>query len=374
MIPPIKLYFKSAQGGDNIEIDTFTSYHFDRNILIPASAFRFTAPGVDKEKRLSIRSGDYVFIYGADKTGEKQIGTGWIDETDTHITPSRIEYVLTGRDTLGAFVDNDAVDSDNKIINSAHLSLENILKILLKNTRIPQGFKTQQLPNGLFLLQTNPGETKANIMQRYLEFTNCLMWTDSSGQVTIGKPNFAQETSGKLILNKFGKNNNCLEGRVRRNLNQVIRRIVTQLQSTEQVDPTPRTLNNNIEEMKLFPGVGRSVFRLFSYGSGNDVVNNLSGVAVGGNPWAIGKQLSQREIAKDNMKVLDVEIVLQGHINSRGNLYNIDQIYDVLIEDENLYEPMYVYACSYELTLEHGMMTRLRLCKINTIVATAAQT
>jgi prophage tail gpP-like protein len=374
MIPPIKLYFKSAQGGDNIEIDTFTSYHFDRNILIPASAFRFTAPGVDKEKRLSIRSGDYVFIYGADKTGEKQIGTGWIDETDTHITPSKIEYVLTGRDTLGALVDNDAVDADNKIINSAHLSLENILKILLKNTRIPQGFKTQQLPNGLFLLQTNPGETKANIMQRYLEFTNCLMWTDSSGQVTIGKPNFAQETSGKLILNKFGKNNNCLEGRVRRNLNQVIRRIVTQLQSTEQVDPTPRTLNNNIEEMKLFPGVGRSVFRLFSYGSGNDVVNNLSGVAVGGNPWAIGKQLSQREIAKDNMKVLDVEIVLQGHINSRGNLYNIDQIYDVLIEDENLYEPMYVYACSYELTLEHGMMTRLRLCKINTIVATAAQT
>lgn len=372
MNSPIELNFKSSKNNVIGNINTFTSYNFARNILVPASAFRFTAPGVDKALRQSIRSGDTVSIFATnDENTKVQLATGFIDETDTHVQPSKIEYVLTGRDTLGALVDNDSVDAQNKIQNTTQVSLPTILKLLLQNTRTPQGFIEQQVPNGLFLFQTNPGETKATSMQRYLEFTNCLMWTHPDGRIILGKPNFKRVSSGSLVLNSTGNTNNVLEGRARRNVNQAIRQIITQLQGLDQVDATPFTIQNSMNDLKERPGVGRSIFRFFSYGSGNDTVNNLSGVGVGGSPWAIGNQLSQREIAKDNMKILDVEMVVKGHINSNGGLFNIDQIYDVQMEDDGVNEPMFVYSCSYEMTIEHGMLTRLRLCKLNTICATS---
>lgn len=380
MMKPIELNYKSASTNPSVigikgnkVINTFTSYNFDRSILTPASAFRFTAPGVDKEIRKSIRSGDIVSLYGFDdKDVRQQLATGFIDETDTHVTPMSVEYVLTGRDTMGALIDNDSVDDKNKIINTEKIPLEVIVKYLLKNTRMPQEFIRQQLPNGSFLFQTNPGETKASALQRYLEFTNCLMWSHPDGRMIIGKPDFAQQSSGKLVLRTNSALNNCLEGRVKRNLNQVIRKIITQLQGLDQVDTAPFTINNDIGDLKSIPGVGRSIFRFFSYGSGNDVVNTIVSTGPTGSPWQIGNQLSQREIAKDNLKVLDVEVVVQGHLNSNGKIFNIDQVYDVDIEDDDVKEPMYVYHCSYELTIDHGMLTRLHLCKLNTIVATSA--
>lgn len=65
--------------------------------------------------------------------------------------------------------------------------------------------------------------------------------------------------------------------------------------------------------------------------------------------------------------------MVEGHFNEFGYLYNVDQIYNVDILDEDIKEPMYVYHVSYELTLEHGMMTRMRLCRLWTICAYADQ-
>lgn len=371
---PIEIDFKSSLTRAIGKISTFTSYMFDRNILSPAAAFRFTAPGVDKSLRQSIRSGDIVSIYCFDEDEKKiPLATGFIDETDTHVTPRSIEYVLTGRDTLGQLVDNDSVDSSNARIYTTSLPLLEIAKLMVKNTRLDPNVIGQQIPNASFLLQTNPGETKATALQRYLEFANCLMWSDPAGRLIVGKPNFKKASSGKLILKSDSLSNNCLEVRVRRNTNQAIRQIVTLLQAAQDVQPTPFTINNNIRDLVKTPGVGRSVLRTFTYGQGNDVVNNLSGTGVGGSPWAIGNQFSQREIARENMKVLDVEVVVRGHLNNNGGIFNIDQIYDCEFEDDTVNEPLYVYACSYELTVEHGMLTRLRLCKINTICATSEQ-
>lgn len=365
--------FKSAKTGQVGLIATFNSYNFMRSILSPAAAFRFTAPGVDKDIRMALRSGDTVSLYGFNfENTSIPIATGFIDETDTHVLPGNLEYVLTGRDTLGALVDNDSVDAQNKIINTQQVNLSFIARKLLENTRIPQQIIEKQLPNGLLLFQTNPGETKATTLQRYLEFTNTLMWSSPDGRLIIGKPDFTQASSGKLVLREDAIENNCLEARVRRNTNQAIRQIITQLQGLEQVDADPFTILNDDSDLKKQPGVGRSLFRTFTYGQGNDTVNTLSGTGVGGSPYAIGKQYSLREIARDNVKILDIEIVVEGHLNSEGQLYNIDQIYDVDLSDDDVYEPMYVYSCTYELTLQHGMLTRLRLARLNTLCATSA--
>lgn len=368
----------NTNGAFNNSINTFNSYSFDRNILVPASAFRFTAPGLDKSVRMAMRSGDTVALYAVDDNNKKwPLATGFIDETDTHITPSNIEYVLTGRDTLGQLIDNASVDANNKIVNTENVELKTFMQTLLSNTRVPQGFVPQQLPNGKLLINTNIGETKINALQRYLEFMNCLVWTNAQGQVVIGKPNFSQPVSGLLTM-EFSdvRKNNLLEARVRRNTNQAIRIIATQLQTLAQVDAGQFTTVNNDQDMQRVGPykVGRSVSNVFSYGQGSDVANQISQV---GNqsaaPQVLGAAYSRREIARENIKVLDIEVVVSGHFNEAGTPYDIDQIYDVQIEDEDVSEEMYVYSCNYELTLEHGTLTRMRLCRRgNTLVDGAA--
>ena len=373
---PIELDIKKASSSATsipIPLKTFTSYSFERNILVPASAFRFTAPGVDPATRQLIRSGDLVTLWVKTANGMKQqIGTGFVDETDTHVLPNTIEYVITGRDTLGQLIDNDSVDAQNKVIVLERASLSSIMGALLANTRMPPKFVPQSLPNGTFLFQTNPGETKIASLQRYLELSNCLIWSLPDGRAIIGKPDFTQPSQGDLILNRGSKLNNVLEARVRRNVNTAIRQIVYQLQTLDLVDPTPYSKNNNDPDIKplISAKVGRSVFRHFSYGSGMDTVNTIVGPGnQSSTPRKIGDELSLREIARDNMKILDIEMVVKGHLNSKGEYFDVDDVYQVQVSDDNVHEDMYVYSVSYELTLDHGMMTRLRLCRLGSICA-----
>ena len=355
-----------------ISLDTFNSYNFDRNILTPASAFRFTAPGVDADDRQAIRSGDIVSLWILNDNKIKiPVAVGIIDETDTHEISNAIEYVLTGRDLLGQLVDNTAVDKNNKIIHLENATLQTIISLMIANTRIPQGITPQQLPNGTFLFQTNPGETKINAIQRYLDLANCLIWALPSGQICAGKPNFTRVISG-TISNASSSLCNYLEARVKRNVNQVIRQIVYQLQTLDSVSPTPYTKTNTDKDISplINGGVGRSVWNHFSYGQGADTVNLLKSVGnQSGSPAGIGNELCLRDIARDNMKILDVELVVKGHLNTNNTIYNIDQIYNVQIPSDDVDEDLYVYGCSYELTMDHGMITRLRLCRLGSIVA-----
>jgi prophage tail gpP-like protein len=281
--------------------------------------------------------------------------------------------LVTGRDPIGQLVDNAVVDANNRIINTSNATITGIYELLRQNTRIAPGYTPQQCPTGNFLFQTNPGETKINALQRYLQMANCLIWTDELGLVVLGKPDFSQDVSGKLILNATDpSNNNVLEGRCRRNTNNAIRLIVTQLSTLGQVDAGSYTLYNNDKDVSAVAsaGVGRSVYNTFSYGDGNDVVNQITAVGnSNASPNKLGNAYSQREIARENVKVIEVEMVVQGHLNENDEPYNIDQIYSVTMEDDDLNEDMYVYACDYELTVEHGMMTRLRLCRLGTLVA-----
>lgn len=392
---PIELAFKSAKNidfdstnvvssftvlgsEDPVSLRTFDSYSFERNILVPAAAFRFTAPGVDKELRMQIRSGDLVQLFARDFDGKIiPVGTGFVDETDTHILPGAVDYVISGRDTLGQFVDNTAIDANNKMIAIEEIDIPTIFATLQKNTRMPFSFYPSPggIPNGKFLFQTNPGETKINALQRYLEFCNCLIWTAPNGLAIIGKPDFAQATSGQLIMSSENPvGNNVLEARVRRAPNLAIRQIVVQLQALS-MDPgalSANTVVNSDADMQEIADAlaGRSVYQTFSYGQGNAAVNQYKFVGnQNANPNSIGTQMALREIAKENMKILDVEVVVPGHFDENGNLYNVDTIYDVQIDDEDIEQEMYVYHVNYELTREHGILTRMRLCEKYSIVS-----
>lgn len=384
---------------DGTSVNNFESYSFERNMLAPAAPFRFTAPGLDKATRLSIRSGDTIQLLIKNPQGAQiPVATGFIDEVDTHIMPSRLEYVITGRDTLGQLVDNSAVDQHNTITNlgdmktgKANPSLVSIGKLLISNTRIPQQLVTQQLDNGGFLFQTNPGETKMNVLQRYLELANALVWTLPNGQVVIGKPSFfSSSASGNPILtvgtsadlsfvqggNSQNQASNVLDCRVKRNWNNAIRQIVVQMQNGAQWNAGQFTINNNDSDLLqvVGSGVGRSVYNISSFGTGAAGVNFFLKVANTPSPTNnLGAAIGYRQIARENVQILEVELAVQGHFDSQGNLYNVDKVYYVNIPDENISQNMYCYSITMELTLDHGMITKLRLCKLGTIVAGSYQ-
>lgn len=360
-----------------IAVKNFNSYNFDRNILTPASAFRFTAPGVEKADRMAIRSGDQIRLLITNRLEHTAVvAVGFIDETDTHVTPGSVEYVITGRDTIGQLVDNDAVDANNKIVLFDRIGINGLVTAALANTRMPQTYLSKQIDKNVsFAVASNLGETKINMLQRYLEFVNGLIWANNNGEAIVDKPNFSQTplTGTELVL-KYSdpSGNNILEARVRRNVNQAIRQIVMQLDGTEAASNTYETLNNMEKALKPYRGtkVGRSVSRLFSYARGAEIINQQQGVGHGDlGRHTLSREYAARELARENMRVLDIEIVVEGHFNSAGYIYNIDQVYQVTIEDEDVSEPMYVYAVSYEMTLAHGMLTRLRLCRKFTICA-----
>lgn len=375
------------QGSTGIRL--FNSYSFERNLLSPGAPFRFTAPGVNKASRTSIRSGDLVQVMATNKQGQQiPIATGIIDETDTHVTPTSVEYVLTGRDMLGQLIDNAVVDKNNRVVQTKNLSLPSIVQLLINNTRIPQVPVNQNMPGGPLQFSTNPGETKMNTLQRYLEFTNCLVWTAPNGQIVVGKPNSMKGqadgiltcgTSGApppgtpIVLGPAPQSTNVLDVRVRRSVNNAIRQIVVQLQDLNNVDAGAYTVLNSDDDIRkcAAAGVGRSVYEVFSYGEGANLVNTL--VHVGnsdGNFKKLGEAMAQRVLARENVRILDCEVTLQGHLNSNGNLFDVDQVYYCNFPDDDVAERLYVYSVNFDLTLDHGMITKLRLCKAaGTLVA-----
>lgn len=377
---PIQLSFKSAKSlSSNLTKDysatrgkiltTFNSYSFEHSVLTPSSAFRFTAPGVDRATRLSIRSGDLVELFVVNEDGKKkQLATGFLDETDTHTSPSNVEFVITGRTTLSQLIDNACIDAQNKIRHLQSVSLSKILEFLLENTRLPQSYAFNDLPTGAFLFQTNPGETKMSALQRYLEFANCLVWSMPDGQVFIGKPNFSQDVSGQLILSADQRKSNVLDGRSRRNTNTAIRQIVTQYQTLTKTDTAPYTINNNDPDMVSLQGsyVGRSVFTTFSLGNADDTVNIIKGLNTDFQIRTYSQAMSLRQVARENLNILEVEFVVKGHTNKKGDPYEIDQIYHVIYDDDAINENMYVYAVTYNLTMDHGLTTSLKLCRVGT--------
>lgn len=301
----IRMVCISALSGREQEIGIFSSYAFDRSILTPASAFRFTAPGVDKTKRMAIRSGDTVRLYVDNDLGHTaQVGVGFIDDTNLHITARSLDYIITGRDTIGQLVDNDMLDAQNNIIFFEQATIDTLVAQVLKGTRCIQSHRKSQIDKNVkFAVTTEPNETKLNCLTRILEWCNGLVWADNDGTVIVDKPNFSGKLRGNFILREDSKESNVLEASVKRNVNQAIRQIVTVLATTEASNNTVKqeTLQNMDKDLKRYrgTGVGRSISRTFNYASGTDTINQGQGVGQGSYaPHTIGNEYSAREIAR----------------------------------------------------------------------------
>lgn len=362
---------KPLQTGSGIVIDRFISYSFSSSILIPVDVFSFDfvapdGPPLDD----TIKDGDLITL----QANGIPLVNGVIDTTEVETDSEFGEKgTIQGRDLMGMLEDQDAISLDSKPLYASAISIENGVRLLLKDTRISR-IDLRNAPFSNYLLSTEPGESKLSSLQRFLEPVNCVSWMSPNGSIVVGKPNFSQNKSGNLVLNREKRFSNVLSMRATRSATSIPNVIVPIWSGQELVtDRTPvqQRLENAASGPSRLLKLGHRVPKSVVVSAPNAVdAQGLAGVntlkAGGGN---ILQAYAKREIARQNVNELIVQVSVPGHFNENGDPYRIDTIYYVEYDRGRVSENMYLFQVDYQLTEDQGQRTNLYFCRLGTIVS-----
>lgn len=370
-LPPVSLIITPIESDRPIiRLDNFLDYTFDSSIIIPVDSFSFTFANPDGDPFYeSVRDGDLVTLYA----NEVPIGTGVIDtvEIDTE-TESGEKVTVSGRDLISYLEDQDAINIAADPIFAKSVSIRTVFNKLRDQTRIRdlELRNVPSTPTGLFA--TQPGESKLTALQRFLEPFNCLFWSDPSGRLIIGKPNFSQQSMGVLRLNKGARDSNVTSMKVIyaattipsivlpiwTGQENVLSRLKEQAIENKAYGPTRLRTHGHVTLKSV----------VFSAPNAADP-QSLSDVNLLTQNTNVLRAVAQREIARQNQKERIVQIVVPGHYNENGEPYNVDQVYKIQYDRGNVDEDMYLFHVQYSLSEGGGQKTTLHFCNRYTLVA-----
>lgn len=370
-LPPVSLIIVPLDGSPKIVLERFLSYNFSSSILIPVDTFSFNfvapdGPALNK----TIKEGDICVL----SANNLQLAQGIVDQTEVETDGEFGEKcAISGRDLMGQLEDQDAISMDSTPIYASNVTISGGVSALLTNTRITQ-IELRDTPNAKYLLATEPGESKLSALQRFVEPLNCLAWMGPKGQIVIGKPNMAQEPSGKFFLSKEKRSSNVLHIRITRAATQIPNVIVPvwsgQEMVTDRVSKQQRLHNGASGPARLFK-LGHRVPKSVVVSAPNATdPQGLSGVnalkAGGGN---ILQAYAKREMARQNQKEIIVQVVVPGHFNEKGEPYVPDTVYHIEYDRGDINEKMYLFQVEYAMDEGSGQRTTLFFCRLGTIVS-----
>lgn len=368
-----------------INLTQFVSYQFTTSILIPVDQFQFTftlpdvAGGIDKY----INEGDVAELYagtgvtvntsaqGPVKT-ESLICTGIIDVIDVESTMDGGDLVtVTGRNLLGQLEDNNAVNLQNKCIWGIDVPVTTAAGTIIQGTRI-RGLIAQDAPSGSNLFATEPGESKLSAILRYIEPLNCVIWSDPSGYMKIGRPNMSQAPMGRLVCGRSSRFSNVNSMKVVRSSTQIPNTIISVWTGQESVVnrvSIDQVFNNPASGPSTLRGFGHKVQRTIvtstPEGSNPQALSDANKLRLAGNTL---QNYAVRELAKENIKEIQVQANVKSHFNDDLTPFLIDQVYQVTYERGGVSEAMYVYQVEYSMDAEKGPRTAIYLCRKGCIV------
>lgn len=370
-LPPIDILIKPLNGSPNIALDRFLSYNFSSSILIPVDSFSFAfvapdGPSLDTV----IKEGDIVVL----SANNIQLATGIIDQTEIETDREFGEKgAIIGRDLMGQLEDQDAVSIDSRPIFANQTSVQNGIRRLIEETRITN-IELRNAPRSNYLLATEPGERKLSALQRFLEPLNCLAWMGPSGQLIVGKPNMAQRPRGKFILSKSKRKANCTSIRVSRAAAQLPNVVIPvwsgQELVTERVSLQQRLFNAAPGPARLFKfnhRVPRTVVVSAPNATNPQGLSDVNALKAGG--ANILQAYAKREIARQNLKEIVVEVAVPGHFNESGEPFRPDTVYRIEYDRGNVDEDMYLFQVDYQGSEDSGQTTNLQFCRLGAIVS-----
>jgi len=364
--------FTVGVGGGELLLQSFLNYSFSSSILIPVDTFSFSfvtpdGPALNRQ----VRCGDLVTLEANGRT----IATGIIDQTEVETDATTGEKsTISGRDLLGQLEDQDAISLYNKPIWLNSTSIRNGVMSLAENTRITQIIE-RDAPGGSFLLGTDVGESKLSALQRFLDPLNCTFWMGPNGELIVGKPNFKQPISGRIVLSKKDRISNVISMNVIRaatSIPNIVLPIWTgQEETVDRIQEKSALQNMAIEPNRLFKS-GHKVPKTVVVS--NPIADDrISAPVVSSSLKAAGGDFlgnaALREIARANVNEIIVQAVVPGHFNDNGEPFQVDTCYDVVYDRGDVDEKMYLFQVDYHMDSERGQTTNLYFCRLGCIVA-----
>ena len=376
--PPVSVSVTPLGAGREPFYSTkFLSYNFSSNILVPVDTFSFSLAMDEFDLfDIPVQEGDLITL----RANAQLLSTGIVDtvevETDAQ-TGTKIH--VSGRDLMSQLEDQDAVSLTSEIIFGKTLTVSAAVNKLIENTRI-QGVTTRNAPTKGYLLATQPGETKLSALQRYMEPLNILAWMGPGGSIIIGKPDMYAQATGRLFMSRKRRESNVLSIRSTRSSTSIPNAIVaiwnSQANIQSKVSKEQVLYNKNKGPLRLYQKghiVPRAVIVSNPDGNSPQDLSQVNDINIANQQKAGSSNLLQayakREMARANIKELQVQIQMLGHYNHMAEPFMPDKVYNVEYDIDNLNEDMYLYGVEYTFSEDQGQRTNLFLCRQNCIVA-----
>lgn len=387
-MPPVSLStFALEDIRQEIFIDKFISYKFSSSILIPVDSFTIEGAFIPKKGLRKPMEGD-IYVLHANGIS---ISTGIVDQVDIETDAqggSRI--YCTGRDLLGQWEDNDAVNLDSKPVWGNQFTIDQVVQALSNGTRLdPKRLIKRLAPARTYLFATQPGESKLSALTRYCEGLDILFWMTGNGSLIMGKPDVygTGGRKGTLFLKYSSRSSNVISMRSTRNSTQVPNIVVPIWNGQE-------TVQDRIKPEQALYNTAPGPSRLRTYGHRvikAVVVSTPQGAAPQDlseiNTLDIAKQnqnvtktsqagdsnilqaYAKREMARANVNSLRVQIVMAGHYNEDASPFEVDSTYRIQYEHDDIDQDMFLYEVEYSLDIKQGPTTRLFFTIPQSIVA-----
>lgn len=384
--PPVSL---SIHALENLATETvlnrFISYRFSSSILVPVDTFECKVFYEKTSGSRKPREGD-IFVLRANGIA---IASGIVDQLDMSTDPrSGTTLSITGRDLLGQWEDQDAVNLDSKIVWGKDYTVDQIVAALAVNTRIDASkLIKRDCPRKPYLAATQPGETKLSAMQRFCEALDIYFWMDGTGRMIVGRPAMYQTPSGRYFCSSISRRSNCLAMSSTRASTQIPNIIIPiwNSQETVQSENLPqKPINNDNPGPKRLRSFGhrlpKAVVVSTPQGAAPQDLSDVNALLVakqnigqGTTSQAGASTILQayalREMARANLKELKVQVNILGHFNDRAEPVQVDSVYRVQYDDDDIDQDLYLYEVEYTLDEKTGPMSRLFFCSQQCLVS-----
>jgi prophage tail gpP-like protein len=357
---------------DQISVTKFLTYKFEASVLIPIDAFSFTfsLPGGNADIDEFIQEGDIAELTANGET----VCTGIIDVVDVETTlDGGTVVMISGRNVLGQLEDQCAVNTSDLPMYFKSISLASAAGNVIQNTRV-RGLAIQGSPSGIFEFATEPGETKLDALQRFVEPLNCVIWSDPQGYLIVGRPNMGAAPSGDLYCDVNKRISNVMSIKAVRASTQIPNVMIPiwtgQEAVTQRVSAEQRILNpaQGPKRLRLAGQIlQRAVVTSMPSGSDAGSASDINRITVGGSNQL---QLNAiREMQRENVKEIEVQVNVKGHYNDDLMPFLVDQVYNINYPAAGVTEKMYLYQVEYSLDASKGPRTSLYFCRLGCIVA-----
>ena len=372
-----------------IPIEQFMSYSFKSSILSPVDEFTCQLKVQDPSATTNPLPGDIFAL----KANGVPIGTGIVDQTEVETdSQGGNVFTISGRNLLGQWEDQDAVNISTQPFYANKATVQLVVKTLAQDTRInPATLSTPLAPKQAYLFATQPGESKLSAMQRYCEGLDLYFWLNGDGTLNVGRPNMLKQSTQVLFCSFNGRQSNVLSIRSVRATTQIPNIVVPLWNGQEAVQNRQSVnfgalCNGSAGPNRLYRlghRVPKAVVVSTPEGDSPQDLSEINTLIVSGQSIEAQKKngiqragaanitqvYAKREMARANIKELNVQIQMMGHFNDNLEPFFPDQVYHIQYDVDNIAEDMYLYEVEYFFDEQGSQRTRLFFCRQTAIVA-----